>query len=646
MIFIGEYFSLLMISILCLFYFGNKYYSTTAGKYFAWCLILTGITALTDIFSVVLLGIPAIPTPVNFAVNTLYFLINLLTTSLFAMVLFAKILEHVHDDFCMKRAKRALAIVFAVYTVVVLLNIATGWLFRFDENGAYVRGFLNPIGYFCTIVQMVLVCICYFRHRKSVTQSLRRALVQAFPIAIFCILIQISLPDILLNGLIMSMVDLIFFLNFYNQQIGVHTLTKLNDRHSLFKHVEDCIADKRAFRIFVIRIKDFDAINQKYGHKNGDEILYLFAFALEKLFRHATAYHLNSLSFALVIPQKSKTTAHDAHLEKIKHFLEDGIPFSSDVISPDCRIIEHELKETHLDANEFYEELEYGIDLAEENDLPYLCYSDEMTVAMHRKRYLISRLEKVDREHGYEVWFQPIRCMHNDLFCSMEALVRLREPNGSLISPAEFIPVAEQSNMVAPITYFVLEEACRVIASSSLLKNVSVSVNLPMAQLLDESFEERLNRIVDTYGVPHRQICLEFTERVMLNDFARTKEAMDRIVADGYRFYLDDFGTGLSNFNCLLQLPFSTIKLDRVLTTTVVDAASATGDLVPHLVDIFHKMNLTIVAEGVEDKAVVDILRSYGMDFIQGYYFAAPMPQPKLLDFYTENKDFLPLQQP
>ena len=151
-----------------------------------------------------------------------------------------------------------------------------------------------------------------------------------------------------------------------------------------------------------------------------------------------------------------------------------------------------------------------------------------------------------------------------------------------------------------------------------------------------------MNRIVDAYGVPHRQICLEFTERVMLNDFEQTKKAMDRIVADGYRFYLDDFGTGLSNFNCLLQLPFSTIKLDRVLTTTVTDTASTTADLIPNLVDIFHKMNLSVVAEGVEDKEVVDILRTYGLDFIQGYYFATPMPQSKLLDFYMENKELVP----
>ena len=165
MILIGDYFSLLMISILCLFYFGNKYYSTTAGKYFAWCLILTGMTALTDIFAVAMMNVPTTPPAVNLALNSLYFLINILTTSFFALVLFAKILEHVHDDFCMKRAKFALTIVFAVYSLIVLLNIFTGWLFSFDEAGNYIRGPLNAAGYMITICQMGLVLMCFFRNQ-------------------------------------------------------------------------------------------------------------------------------------------------------------------------------------------------------------------------------------------------------------------------------------------------------------------------------------------------------------------------------------------------------------------------------------------------------------------------------------------------
>jgi EAL domain-containing protein (putative c-di-GMP-specific phosphodiesterase class I) len=110
---------------------------------------------------------------------------------------------------------------------------------------------------------------------------------------------------------------------------------------------------------------------------------------------------------------------------------------------------------------------------------------------------------------------------------------------------------------------------------------------------------------------------------------------MERISCRGYRFLLDDFGSGFSNFNCLLSLPFSRVKLDKSLTDTV-DGKNA--DVVRMLTDFFHKANLEVIAEGVETAEQVAALTSYGVDKIQGYHFAAPMSQPLLLDFYRENK--------
>ena len=636
MILIGDYFALLLISILCLFYFESKFFLTAASKYFASCLVLTASTALLDILATNLLLHPGVPPPINIAINTLYFIVNLLTTSAIALVLFSKILEHVYDEHCMKRAKKSLIILFSIYLAFVITNIWTGWLFYFDANGIYQRGPLNAIGYFTTILQMVLVVICYVKNRKNVTKSMKRSLIQSFPIAIFCISIQIAFPNVLLNGLIMTLVILILFLNFQNQRPGVHTLTKLNDRHRFFKYLEDCIAGKVNFKIYFISIKNLESINQKYGHKSGDEVLYLFAFALEKLLRNSLAFHMDSTSFSLVITKPSEKKDDEDHLNKLYDFLNEGISFANERIFLEYTIVEHALQEKHVDATEFYEELEYGIDIAEQQGTRYLLYNDSMTIAMHRKQYLISRLEKIDRDHGFEVWFQPIRCMTSNQFCSMEALVRLREPNDTMISPAEFIPIAEQTDMIDPITGFVIDETCRMMSKHKELSTVSASINLPMKQLLDPEFETRLNRIVDLYQIDHRRICLEFTERVMLNDFERTKDAMQSISANGYRFFLDDFGTGLSNFNCLLQLPFENIKLDRSLTSTVTDPESDVG-LVSMLTKLFHRMDLTVIAEGVETVEQVEILHNYGIDKIQGYYYAAPMNEKKLIDFYRQN---------
>jgi EAL domain-containing protein (putative c-di-GMP-specific phosphodiesterase class I) len=222
--------------------------------------------------------------------------------------------------------------------------------------------------------------------------------------------------------------------------------------------------------------------------------------------------------------------------------------------------------------------------------------------------------------------------MHSGEFCSMEALIRLREPDGSYISPSEFIPVAEQTGMVAPITWFILDEACRLLKEHPELGVASVGINLPMAQLLDKSFMIRLNSIVDGAGIAHRRICLEFTERAILENFQQTLDIMETLTQQGYRFFLDDFGMGYSNFNCLLKLPFTTVKLDRSLTSTVLSNKNE-QNIVYMLTELFHRMDLKVVAEGAETEDQVNVLKEFGVDRIQGYYYAKAMDIKKIIAF-------------
>ena len=214
----------------------------------------------------------------------------------------------------------------------------------------------------------------------------------------------------------------------------------------------------------------------------------------------------------------------------------------------------------------------------------------------------------------------------------MEALIRLIEPDGTIVSPGEFIPVAERTGTITSVTWFVLEEVCIFLSEHPEL-DVSVSINLPMTQLLERGFLTRFNSIVNRYNIEHRHICIEFTERNILESFEQTKDIMLQLKQDGYRFYLDDFGTGYSNFNCLLQLPFQFIKLDASLTRTEDNL-----DLVKTLTTLFHEMNLDVIAEGAETQESVISLTNHGIDRIQGYFYAKPMPVPKLLEFY-QNKE-------
>ena len=638
MIFLGDYVAIGLVIVLSAFYFDKKTnwrFMTASNKCYVACLGLTALTAATDLLTGLLLTIADVPLWLNMAVNTVYFLINIVSTSAFALFLFIKLLEHAHDTHCMTHARRGLVILFVLYLALLIANLWTGLLFYFNEYGRYCRGPLNIAGYVVTILQMGLVIMCYLRNKKIAGKHMHRVLILTFPVIVLCIIIQRSFPEIMLNGFVMALVALVLFLSFLGQRQGVHSLTELNDRHRFFKEIDRRIVRKTPFRVFLINIKNYGRINQKYGHIFGDELLYEFAFALEKLFRESMAFHMNGTVFALVLPAAVQTVA-DEQCGTLIDFLDQNIVCRNEQVAIDYVMVEYTADGSEKSAAEFYEKLEYAATKAYQEKHKYTRYAPEMGKKMERERYLQERLKTVDRTKGYEVWYQPVKCLETGEFCSMEALIRLREKDGSLISPGEFIPLAEQTGSIGPVTWFVLDEVCKLLRTYPQLRGISVSVNVPMPQLLEKGFATRLNSIVDRAGIPHRNICLEFTERAILENFEKTKDIMEQLTKDGYRFYLDDFGTGYSNFNCLLQLPFQIVKLDACLVKQK-EIPGHDSDIVHTLTKMFHDMKLEVIAEGAETEAEVEALAEKGVDRIQGFALARPMPENALLEFFREH---------
>ena len=465
---------------------------------------------------------------------------------------------------------------------------------------------------------------------------MRRVLINIFPVVPVCILIQRMFPEIMLNSILIAFADVVIFMTFMSQRPGVHSLTELNDRYRFFEHVNHLISKQEPFHVFLINLKNFGAINKKYGHVIGDECLYQFAFSLERKLWEGLSFHMNGTTFAVVLPYVSQTD-EERHSGILLDYIEHGINFGEYHIDVDYLVSQYISDGSEMTATDIYEIMEHSVAKCSSMNLRYIHCDREIRIELERKRYLRERLSTIDTTHGFEVWYQPIKCLATGRFCSMEALIRLREPNGKLISPAEFIPIAEQTGQIRSITWFVLEEVCQMLKQRPEMGQVSVSINLPMTQLLDKGFIPRFLGVVDQAGVDRRRICIEFTERTILENFSQTLSIMNELNDSGIRFYLDDFGVGYSNFNCLLQLPFQIIKIDAGFIRNR-DENGRNFTTVRALTRIFHDMNLTVVAEGAETQDEVDALTDIGVDRIQGFVFARPMPLKELLLFYGDKE--------
>lgn len=624
-------FGILLLVVIA--YFRNKYFITIASKYYVLCLALTAVTILINTWrseSVKMVGyLP--PWLIKFA-TTLDLALIFITASVLALYLIAKITEHVSSERYLRFTYIMLLAACSLFMFALALNFPLGYFFSVDGEGAFKEGKLWELSYLMIVVQISMVLYHCIKHRRGLTKNMKLALIECVCAIVFCLSIKVMYNGISVSVLAITLIELIFFIHFQQQRMGINSVTKLNDARSLMTDITGRIKKRDPFTVYLIKLRNFGTIKQNFGNKAGDECLYQFAFLLDKLFDNGIAFHMYSSTFALVFPGGGDD---GTRVKKLISFMDSGVDYMYNHAELNYTIAEHTWQEDEANADVFYEKLEYAANVSKSTKQTYIKYSLDLEVARLRKKYLINRLQSITSEAGFEVWFQPIYSREKHHFTSMEVLLRLREKNGTYISPAEFIPLAEQTGQINEITWFVIREACKALSENRELDGLRASINLPMLQLVDPSFEDRLNAIVDSYAIPHSRISFEFTERVIIEDLELAEKNMNRLVKRGYTFYLDDFGVGYSNFNCVLQLPLTTVKLDASITGSADRLKGI--NLVYILTDLFHDMGLHVVAEGAETLEQVELLKSCGIDGIQGYYFAKPMPLHKLVKFMKNN---------
>ena len=237
------------------------------------------------------------------------------------------------------------------------------------------------------------------------------------------------------------------------------------------------------------------------------------------------------------------------------------------------------------------------------------------------------------------VYFQPIYSVKEQKFVSAEALVRIEEKDGSIMPPVKFIPVAEETGMVAKLGERVFEKTCEFIRNHKLLElGVDyIEINLSVVQCQNRNLAEKFIQIIEKYQISPTSIMLEITETASIHAKKILLKNMEQLMNYGVSFALDDFGNGNSNLDYLIDMPVDILKLDQNMTKAYFNKMKA-----KHVVDamnsMVHDMGLKIVAEGIETKEQLEVMEKLGIDYIQGYYFSKPLPVNVYLEFLAKQK--------
>ncbi|HMB95295.1 MAG TPA: EAL domain-containing protein, partial [Tepidisphaeraceae bacterium] len=263
---------------------------------------------------------------------------------------------------------------------------------------------------------------------------------------------------------------------------------------------------------------------------------------------------------------------------------------------------------------------------------------------MHER--VVTRLKmETDLRHAIEhgemlLHYQPIISLAGGSIEGLEALVRWRHPERGLIPPMEFIPCCEETGLIVPLGFWVLEEGCRQLrAWRAQFPEVplSLSVNLSVRQLTSPNLSSRMGEILRDHDIDPQTIALEITESVFIGDSGAATEVLRELKQLGVQLHLDDFGTGYSSLSCLRRLPLDCVKIDRSFIEGICERADH-RNLVHGIIGLTKTLGLGLIAEGVETAEQVDMLQSMDCERAQGYFFSRPVDAASATAFIRKSR--------
>lgn len=514
--------------------------------------------------------------------------------------------------------------------VAIVTNVLHKQFFYCNEQGQYVHGKAYLVTYIFTLICIAAVIINCFINQEEYQKNELRAIKEFLGVALVCVTIQMKFQSVLMTGFGLSLGITILFWALYNPQLYIDSLTGLYSKGYFRRWFPEQIKRKKELHLLMIDLWKLKQVNKLYGVTTGDELLIQIAEYLHKIneANHVFRIHGNRF-FVFTTSLMDYETNKDAIMKLFKRPFKvkgERISFSAAI----CGIINvQEVKEIDV----LIDYLEYLVQLKPKSDRTILIQNDQHTkegflYEQEVKKYMATAIE----EDLFEVYYQPLYDLKEKRYRTMEALSRLRHPSLGMISPEVFIGIAEKHGQIAKLGYLQFRKVCKFIKEHPQImeKIESIKYNLSPLELLKSGYSKKLLRTIEEFDIPFSYFQFEITETVA----TEYSEALYQTIADfkksGIQICLDDFGSGYANLNTVLKLPFSTIKLDRSLLNGIC-YDDQVALLYKNIVAVMQNLGHKVVAEGVETQEEIDLLKQWGVDLVQGYYYTKPLDSEQII---------------
>lgn len=570
-----------------------------------------------------------VPDVVNYVINSLFLAMQFLIPTMFAQYIYHQVQQ------LQKRQRKFRVWIYlpaAFGLLMILVNFWTKLIFYFDKNG-YNHGKLHSLLYINVGLYTLGALIYIFFSRKVLGRRRSLTICGMIITAIVPTMVQFAVPKYMLSGVGTALS--VFILYFTNENMAGYKdeVTGALTRSAFTVHIRESLHKRVSEQVFVLGLDNFKITNEIYGMEFGNRIMQMLVSSLQMEYGQSSVFRLGGDLFAIV---RKESVESVKVLDRLRRILgRKWIIHGAEIDLSACICLVHSGRHGEEDV---IRAIDYAMARAKAiGKGEFLEVDENVTEDMARRTAIEQAIVAAIETERFEVYYQPIYDVHTKKFHSMEALARLSVPGYGYVSPEEFILVAEQNGTILRIGILVLEEVCRFINEHDLKSRgiEFIEVNLSVVQCMQEKIFEEIKGVLKKYQIPPAMVNLEITESAAAYSEERLIRNMARLSLTDITFSLDDYGSGYSNVNYLVDLPFSIVKIDKYLVWAAVKKVSSRRVL-ENTIAMFKDINLKVVTEGIEDPEMMRMVTDMGADYLQGYYFSKPVPKEKLLECLEE----------
>jgi diguanylate cyclase (GGDEF)-like protein len=414
----------------------------------------------------------------------------------------------------------------------------------------------------------------------------------------------------------------------YDGLTGLPNRTLFGDR--IQQAILTAKRERQPTTVLILDVDRFREVNDTLGHDTGDLLLTELSTRLRSLLRESdTLSRLGGDEFGILLPSTSVAEA-SLLAERVHESLEEPFVLRGLPLEVGTSVGITSYPEHGEDVDTLLQRGDVAMYVAKDTHAGTAAYDVALDTNDTARLALAGELRRAIENDQLVVHYQPKASLETGCIVGVEALVRWQHPERGLIPPSEFVPIAERTGLIKPLTRHVLARAleqCGRWNAAGL--DLQVAVNLTIPDLLDLELPDRIAALLEKTGVEPPQLELEITETTILADPFRVRQVLTRLNEMGLRLAIDDFGTGYSSLAYLKRLPVQTIKIDRSFVSGMCDDPSD-ATIVRSTIDLGKNLGLAIVAEGVESQEIWESLQNLGCSLAQGYLIGRPSPAEEI----------------